>query len=338
MAQTLSILAFVVFWINFIASSLNIGFSLKAKNYNEPSVNLRGTKEKLLEINPNYFLEKEIENPKELRNLINDALGLPIVIINASTFLFILLLTFSFFVTEDECCSKEGICDCGTFICCSCCLDCKCDLSNLKFSSSNSSSDSNNGLGALGLLVIALVIMIFVGLFFAVNACGKILSRMLCIILLFLMNATLAVLSLFLGLNKFCILLAVFSGFAALSNLILLILVICFICDCHITNNDNNKVDNPNNQLQMVHQQTPTSQKLIEVQDQYEKPYYEQEYPDYKDFKQETIGKPVTPNYSDQNQDNNYNSETPTSYDAPPPEYQNNDNNNQTNIPYPTPE
>ena len=35
----------------------------------EYSVNLRGTKERLLEINPSYFLEKEIENPKELRNL-----------------------------------------------------------------------------------------------------------------------------------------------------------------------------------------------------------------------------------------------------------------------------
>ena len=70
MAQILAILAFVLFLINLIVSSINIFFSIKVLKNDVYSVNLRGTKEGLLEINPNYFLEKEIENPKELRKLI----------------------------------------------------------------------------------------------------------------------------------------------------------------------------------------------------------------------------------------------------------------------------
>ena len=72
MAYMRSTLAFALFWINLIVASLNIYFSIEAYNYNRyylKSYNLRGTKEKLLKINPNYFLEKEVETPKELRNL-----------------------------------------------------------------------------------------------------------------------------------------------------------------------------------------------------------------------------------------------------------------------------
>ena len=72
MVQTLSIFVFVLFWINLSVSSVNIYFSIKIFKNDVYSVNLRGTKERLFEINQNYFLEKEIENPKELRNLSND--------------------------------------------------------------------------------------------------------------------------------------------------------------------------------------------------------------------------------------------------------------------------
>ena len=56
-----STLAFALFWINLIVASINIYFSIQAKNYinySPKSYNLRGTKENLLKINPNYFLEK----------------------------------------------------------------------------------------------------------------------------------------------------------------------------------------------------------------------------------------------------------------------------------------
>ena len=153
------------------------------------------------------------------------------------------------------------------------------------------------------------------------------------------MNITLVVLSLCSGFNTFCIIMAGFSFLAALCDLIIIISVIRFVCHCHKTDNDNNVFNNSSEQLQIAQPQTDTSQKLIEVQAQYEKPYYEEAYPDSKDFNQETIGKPVTPNYSEQNQGNNYNSETPTAYDTPSPEYdqKNNNDNNQMNIPYPTP-
>ena len=56
MAYMRSTLAFALFWINLIVASLNIYFSIEANN--PRSYNLRGTKEKLLKINPDYFLEK----------------------------------------------------------------------------------------------------------------------------------------------------------------------------------------------------------------------------------------------------------------------------------------
>ena len=96
MTQTLSIFVFVLFWINLSVSSVNIYFSIKIYKNDVYSASLRGTKERLLEINPNYFLEKEIENPKELRNLSNDKIRLSILIINACSFYFILKFLFLF--------------------------------------------------------------------------------------------------------------------------------------------------------------------------------------------------------------------------------------------------
>ena len=106
MAYMRSTLAFALFWINLIVASLNIYFSIQAcggcylKSYN-----LRGTKEKLLKINPDYFLEKEIETPKELRNLAVDTRRL-LLFIDIGAFVFLMLLVASFCLTENECCSN----------------------------------------------------------------------------------------------------------------------------------------------------------------------------------------------------------------------------------------
>ena len=165
--------------------------------YNESSVNLRGTKERLFEINPNYFLEKEIENPKELRNLSYDKKRLSALIINACSFLFILEFSFSFCFTKKECCSDEGICLNGCCISCDDCCNCNCDC----FTSLTSSS-SDDGLGACcGVVIVGF----FVGFFYAVKMCGKTLARLINIIILFLMNVAIVVLSLCSGFDKFCI-------------------------------------------------------------------------------------------------------------------------------------
>ena len=75
MAYMRSTVAYGLFWINLILTSLLLYFAIAAYNsgesgsYNKYSYHLRGTKEKILEKNPNYFLIKEIETQKELRNL-----------------------------------------------------------------------------------------------------------------------------------------------------------------------------------------------------------------------------------------------------------------------------
>ena len=74
-----STIAFALFWLNLIVTSLVIYFAITSKNRysydsysGRYSYHLRGTKQKLLESNPNYFLESTIETPKELRQLSTD--------------------------------------------------------------------------------------------------------------------------------------------------------------------------------------------------------------------------------------------------------------------------
>ena len=228
MARTLSILSFVLFFINLSVSSVNIFFSIKVYKNDGNSVNLRGTKERLLEINPNYFLEKEIENPKELRKLSTDTLRLSVIIINVCSFLFILMLSFSFCATCEEC-SDDGLCVGGT---CICCVECR-ERDRNYFCP----KDKEKAGEAIVLCILLLILIIFVGLFYIVRACGKTLSRMISIIILFLANVALAVLSLYLGSDKFNILLASFSAFAALCDLIVVILICCLDLNRGTSNN-----------------------------------------------------------------------------------------------------
>ena len=105
-----STIAFAIIWGNIIIASLNIFFSIMASNYYPRNYrNLLGTKERLLERNQNYFikyiLEKEIETPKDLRNLASGHLRLDLLIPEAFSFLFILILITSFW-TKNECCNK----------------------------------------------------------------------------------------------------------------------------------------------------------------------------------------------------------------------------------------
>ena len=113
---------------------------------------------------------------------------------------------------------------CGWCKCCHGCCDERCNCIG--------SSDDNNGdeVGTIFLCILLIILFIFVGLFYAVKVCEKTVSRIISIIALFLMNVTLIVLSLCSGFGKFCFLVAAFSSFAALCNLIMFIIIICLEC------------------------------------------------------------------------------------------------------------
>ena len=58
MAYMKSFIAFGLFWVNLIVASSILYFSITVMNsdyLNRSSYNLRGTKERLVEINPNYL-------------------------------------------------------------------------------------------------------------------------------------------------------------------------------------------------------------------------------------------------------------------------------------------
>ena len=349
MASAISCVSFFLFWINLIVFSTNIYFSIRV--YKADAVpytpykqyNLRGTKERLLIQTPNYYLEKEIETPKELRNLAglaSNTLKLSLIIINACSALFLFTFMFSFCVGDDEC-SDEGICIGGCCVCCASCVDCCC-RGDCRFQG-NCSSGNNNGEGAIGLCILLLIVLIFVGLFYLVKACGKEIGRIISIFGLFLSNGALLVLALVIGTDKFNVLLASFSGFAALCNLICIILGFYSICagncecceSCCLSSNRYNIINEPKNNvpvIQPVQPKIPSYQQLNEI-----KPKEQDEYPDSKDF---MYYKPTTPDYNETNQGNNNNYTAATPYDAPAPVYQQQNYNvdNQGNISYPSPQ
>ena len=74
-----------------------------SKSYNS---NLRGTEETLLQNNPLDFLDKEIETPVTLRNLRASNLNLILLCDKSGSFLFLFILTFSFYVPNSECCDE----------------------------------------------------------------------------------------------------------------------------------------------------------------------------------------------------------------------------------------
>ena len=89
-----------MFWSFNIILIMIVFFS---KSYNS---NLRGTEETLLQNNPLDFLDKEIETPVTLRNLRASNLNLILLCIHSSSFLFLFILTFSFYVQNSECCDE----------------------------------------------------------------------------------------------------------------------------------------------------------------------------------------------------------------------------------------
>ena len=371
MAKIRSSFAFALLCVNLIVTSVNVYFTVAEMRYlnNNPlrSNNLRGTKEKLLERNQNYFLEKEIEIPKNLRNLSPKAIKLSMLIINCVAFLFLIQLSVSFAITENECCTLcNGKCcikcdDC-CFLCgaccnnCKCCKNrnsnCKCDCNcNCNFNSMDcdcSGVGGDCGEGAIVLLVlflvliaIAIAVAIIIGLVYIIFGLKKHISRIIALVFLFAINAALVALSLFSGFDLNYILIASFSAFAAICNFFGLILPCCCeILTYEYASRSHIYPSNPINQ---------PDEKLIETQPQfetpkkeetyYEKPYFEQNDPIPEQDSLELTNKPAAPDYMGQNEGSFNINGTSATNDTPSEEYQqtNNNDNNQENTPYPNP-
>ena len=355
MAYMRSSVAFALFWVNFIVASLNIYFSIavmpKSSSSSSSSgsrypyypyrYNIHSANETLLNKHTNYFLKKEIGTPKELRNLIDSNTQKNIrellVFINIAPFIFIIIFSCSFCVTKNECCSDDyddGNAICFASCCCACCVSCCCDCQfRGGFHIGGGSGQGNAG---AGLLMLILFILIIYGIYKAIQACGKNVSRVIAATGLFLVNLALAIMSLLSGTDKFNILIFVFSLFAAISNLLAMILPNFRCCE-------NLSYDHLYDEDEQIEQINSTPQQLLAIQPQNEMPFEEEAYPKPEEVMQSSVNQSNTPNYVDTNPGydsgfDNTNRYSVNSLDAPAPIFLQQDNNvynNQENNLYP---
>lgn len=165
--------------------------------------NLRGTKLKLIEIKAKIkdeiskkqkiekledFNEEEFVLPKKeiskisfnkkLRKLVDGEIKKEEIIyallVDALGIFFTFVLMFSFCLDKNECCDRNSQDDLGwcclyCFICCDC--HCNCSSKDCECKGGNGND------GAAALLILLVVIIVFVGIFYAITACGKHLSR-----------------------------------------------------------------------------------------------------------------------------------------------------------------
>jgi len=227
MAYMRSTVAYGLFWVNLILTAFILYFSIAANNsrsssYNYYSYHLRGTKEKLLEKNPNYFLEKETQ--RELRNLSSTKYELIILYCDIVAIFFVLLLMASFCISGNECCTPNqttnenfaiGSCY-GTCVCCGECRGgggggCKCD------------GDCGGDAG-IAILIIIVILLVFVAIYFAVKACGKHIARMFSAAALFILYLGMGFLGVYSGSGTFHYLITVFSVIGAICNFLAILL------------------------------------------------------------------------------------------------------------------
>ena len=192
-----------------------------------------------------FFFARISPKPKDLDRIL--------LYINLSAFVPILMLIFSFCVTKNECCSTDkevnegfaiGSCF-GLCLCCGsncladkprnqinqiqqgqpnqnprrkkgCCDDCG-DCGNC-----NCGGSGGDGEGYVCLIFILLIA--FIALFCSIKACGKHISRIISVILLFLIDCSIAVLAIISGNDLYRILIMVISIIAAICNLLGIIL------------------------------------------------------------------------------------------------------------------
>ena len=237
----------------------------------------------------------------------------------------------SFFVTKNECCTYDE--DDGNAICavgccsaaCMCCVDGDC-----RFGFGGARGGNRSPFAALALGIVVLFFLMFK----AVKACGKHISRLVAIIALLLVNITLTVLSFYSGTGTYYILIAVFSIFAAICNLLGMILPNCASCEIL-------SYEYPYSINDKINSEISTSQQLLTIQPQNEMPLVDEAYPGNEEVNKDQTNQSVTPNISVTNQGyDNDNRCSSASFDAAIPVYmeQENDVNNNGNILYSKPQ
>ena len=220
-----------------ILTSLLLYFAISAYNsgdsgsYNKYSYHLRGTKEKILEKNPNYFLIKEIETQKELRNLSSTSYELIILYCDIAAILFVFILMVSFCISGNECCTSdtsvnENFAVGSCYGACICCNDCNCKCSG----GGGDCKCDDAGEGIIIILIIALILLVFVAIYFSVRICGKHISRMFSAAALFLLYLAMASMSIYSGNETYYYLITVFSLIGAICNFLGILLPNLTVC------------------------------------------------------------------------------------------------------------
>ena len=280
-----STVAFALIIVNITLSSLNIFFSVMALNYS-PYYRYRylsSINETLLEKNQNYYikdiLEKEIETPKELRNL-SSGIRNAILFIDVGAYFFIIFLFATFWMTKNECCNNDedivaafpiGSCN-GKCLCCGEC----------KWKYFDNCCPNNSACSALSYFIrIYMLVPLspFIIIYLIVNACGKHICRMICVIFLMLFNLASIILSFISGTDTFCILVAVCAFIALVCNLLSIILPNC------------------------IERLSYYEYEPVWNDDQYYQDEYLEDaiYPGSEEVEQDLINKPVTPENVEQN-------------------------------------
>ena len=207
---------------------------------------------------------------------------------------------------------------------CVCCSDCNC-----RGGDCNCSGGGDCGQAGLAILILVVIIIVFVAIYFAVKACGKHVARIFAIVFLFFINGTLTGMAFYSGTDKFCVLVGVFSLFAAICDLLGIIIPNCsekLTYDYRYPTNPENPI-NSNPQVLLVEQPMVNPVQPVVVQPQFEKPTQE-DYPEMQEVSQVPYDKPVenAPIYTNQTQGYDSNA-----YDAPAPIYQNQNQNDNMN-------
>ena len=320
MAYMRSSVAFGLFWINFfITISIILLFTQVGRDdynsSNHHSYNLRGTKEKL-GLNNNEF-------PKGLRSLklfvAGDMSLFIILYLDFAAIFFEFFLLFSFCLTKNECCTSDpdvrrgfaigscyGACICCDKCCCDCidCIDCLGSTLCTDRKENHSNGGGEGGDGELVLLIF--IILAFVGIYYALKACGKNISRIVFVIILLLLELAMAVLSMILGNDTYLTLIFVFSLIAAICNFLGILLPILPGCKyltyeyTYPPNTQENLLPKENPVTSVTQPYNPPISADFPPQNMVEIPTQNAEVPYYYDQK------------------NGYNSTSENIYDAPP--------------------
>lgn len=227
MANMRSTIAFGLFWINLIIITLVMYFSFNIFEYPKQRYyrNLRGAieKEKLQLENIQYPLQAPLIK-KDLRKLATSSeFDKMILYVDICSIFFLMILMFSFCLTENECCTSDtnanrefavGSCY-GTCVCCNECGngrgDCKCE-----------GGGGGGGDAGLALLVCLIVLLAFIAIFFILKACGKHISRFISVAVLALADLAIVIM---------CIMIGMDYKFNTYTSMTLLLGLIGFICN-----------------------------------------------------------------------------------------------------------